>query len=292
MLDKNLHYFVTVCECKSIAQAAEKLYISRQALSLTLKRFEEEIGVALFVRNVRGITLTEEGEFLYHRCKSILAQYEEALMQIRHSKKDHKTTLRVAFSLIAMKVLTTSAIMAFEEQHANVSLSFSSMVSWDAWKALANKQLDFVCTVRPPEEYGFRSRMVKRGQAHLLVSSQSALARKKHIALEDLKGQILLNSTELKHFSKQCEKAGVDLKYRYFTNDPALISEAVANDRGVYAVPKNTLSVFHMDGITAIPFEPDTLDLNLYLTCRDPQELPPGAREFADYLCRLGERVE
>lgn len=292
MIDKNLQYFIAVCECRSIAQAAEKLYISRQALSMTLKRFEDEVGVALFVRNVRGITLTQEGDFFYHRCKGILAQYEDALLQVRRRKSDQKTTLRVAFSLIAMKVLTTSAIVAFEEQYPNVSLSFSSMVSADAWKALADKRLDFVCTVRPPEEYGFRSRMVKRGQAHLLVSSKSALAAKKSIALKDLKGQTLLNSTELKHFDKRCEEAGVELQYRYFTNDPVLISEAIAHDRGVYAVPKNTLSVFNMEGIAAIPFEPDTLDLNLYLTCRDPHELPLGAREFADYLCHLGEKEE
>lgn len=287
MFYKNLKYFVQTCQCSSIAEAADKLFISRQALSLTLRRFEEEVGMPLFERNVRGVRMTVQGEAFYFRCRAILQEYEDAVSQVRKMGQKIEV-LRIAFSLIALKILTTHAIVEFEKQHSGISVSFSSMVSADAWEALNKRKLDFVCSIRPPEEYGFFFRLVKKGSPRLLVAEFSPLASKKRITLEDLKSQTLFNSTELQQLTSRCQKSGIELRQRYFTNDPALISEAVAKDVGVYAVPQDTLSVFRMDGIVAVPFEEGLLDLNLYLTCRNPDELTPMAREFADYLCSLG----
>ena len=288
MFYKDLRYFVTASQCKSIAEAAEKLYISRQALSLTLRRFEEEVGARLFERDTRGICLTEQGAYFYGRCEVLLKEYEEALSYVRRMA-NQKETLRIAFSLIALKSLTADAVLRFEKTRPGVTLAFSTMISADAWEALLQGKLDFVCTIRPPEELGFKSRLVKRGTPLLLVAQNSPLALKQRITLADLAGQVLLNSSELEQFTLGMHKEKNRLQYRFFTNDPVLISEAIVNGLGVYAIPRETFSDFQREGIVPVPFEEKVLDLNLYLTCRDPKALSATAREFADYLCSLGE---
>lgn len=56
-----LNYFLTVAREKTISRAAEVLHLSQPTLSKQLKELEEELGVTLFIRGNRSITLTEDG---------------------------------------------------------------------------------------------------------------------------------------------------------------------------------------------------------------------------------------
>ena len=57
--------FYTVASCGNITKAAEKLYISQPAVTMSIKKLEKELEIKLFVRNKRGVTLTPEGKVLY-----------------------------------------------------------------------------------------------------------------------------------------------------------------------------------------------------------------------------------
>ena len=74
-----LHYLITIAETKSLNKAAEQLYVSQPSLTSAMKELEKELGVTLFYRNGRGVTLTNDGaEFLLY-AKQIYGQYEDVL---------------------------------------------------------------------------------------------------------------------------------------------------------------------------------------------------------------------
>ena len=64
-----LHYFVVVAEELNITRAAERLKMSQPPLSNQIKGLEEELGVPLFVRGKRRLTITEAGRLLYRRAR-------------------------------------------------------------------------------------------------------------------------------------------------------------------------------------------------------------------------------
>ncbi|MBP1042446.1 LysR family transcriptional regulator [Vagococcus sp. BWB3-3] len=68
-----LHYFLTVAQEKTISKAAEVLHVSQPTLSKQLKDLEDELGVQLFQRGNRQITLTDEGIYLQNRGKEIFS---------------------------------------------------------------------------------------------------------------------------------------------------------------------------------------------------------------------------
>ena len=70
-----LHYTIVVAETQSINAAAKKLYISQPTLSSTIKELEEEMGVQLFHRTNRGISLTQKGEEFLPYARNVLLQY-------------------------------------------------------------------------------------------------------------------------------------------------------------------------------------------------------------------------
>lgn len=73
-----LRTFVAVCDCGSFTKAAREVNLTQSAVSLHVKRLEEQVGVRLIVRNARGLRLTEQGEVLQSYARRILALFAEA----------------------------------------------------------------------------------------------------------------------------------------------------------------------------------------------------------------------
>ena len=68
---QQLKYVVEVAERGSITEAAKALFIAQPSLSAAVRELEEEAGITIFLRNSRGILLTQEGaEFLATRVRS------------------------------------------------------------------------------------------------------------------------------------------------------------------------------------------------------------------------------
>lgn len=79
------HIFLTVARSSSISGAAKSLYISQPAVSKSIKKLEESLGVSLIKRSSKGITLTNEGNILYrylHSAFETISAGEDTLMQI------------------------------------------------------------------------------------------------------------------------------------------------------------------------------------------------------------------
>ena len=74
-----LRYLITIAETNSLNKAAEQLYVSQPSLTSAMKELEKELGIILFYRSGRGVTLTNDGtEFLLY-AKQIYSQYESVM---------------------------------------------------------------------------------------------------------------------------------------------------------------------------------------------------------------------
>ncbi|MDE7320617.1 MAG: LysR family transcriptional regulator [Lachnospiraceae bacterium] len=74
-----LHYLMVIAETNSLNKAAEQLYMSQPSLTSAMKELERELGITLFYRSGRGVTLTGDGaEFLLY-AKQLYGQYENIL---------------------------------------------------------------------------------------------------------------------------------------------------------------------------------------------------------------------
>lgn len=81
-----LHYMIEIANTKSLNKAAEQLYVSQPSLTSAIKELENELGVILFHRSGRGVTLTNDGiEFLLY-AKQIYSQYENVLEKYKNGE--------------------------------------------------------------------------------------------------------------------------------------------------------------------------------------------------------------
>lgn len=90
-----LRYAITIANASSMNEAARKLFISQPSLSAAVKDLEDEIGVELFRRSNRGISVTPEGEEFLGYARQVVEQYE--LMEAKYiSKKPSKKKFSVS----------------------------------------------------------------------------------------------------------------------------------------------------------------------------------------------------
>ena len=76
---QQLNYVITISECGSLNKAAEILYVAQPSLTGAVKELEKELGITIFNRSGRGVTLTNDGtEFLLYS-RQVYAQYKELL---------------------------------------------------------------------------------------------------------------------------------------------------------------------------------------------------------------------
>lgn len=120
---QQLRYIIEVAECGSINAASQRLYVSQPTLSTTIKDTERELGIAIFNRTNRGITLTNEGTEFIGYARQILEQFDLFEARYSTSTSDAKGRLAVssqhyAFSVHAFVGLAEEC----EEEEYNFSL--------------------------------------------------------------------------------------------------------------------------------------------------------------------------
>lgn len=86
-----LEQFVKIVECGTISKAAEELFISQPALTRSMQRFEQELGVELFSHSKNRIELNENGKFIYSLAQNVLRDAKNLKEQIRQFDASRRT---------------------------------------------------------------------------------------------------------------------------------------------------------------------------------------------------------
>ncbi|QCI97542.1 LysR family transcriptional regulator [Agrobacterium larrymoorei] len=115
-----LTIFVHTAEGGSFVAASQRLGLSSSAVGKAIARLEQEMGVRLFHRSTRSMTLTEEGSFFLDTCRRVLSELDSAEAQLSKSQSKPRGLLRVSFPLTGM--LLMPAISAFMKAYPEIDL--------------------------------------------------------------------------------------------------------------------------------------------------------------------------
>ena len=126
---RKLRYFVTVAQLGSFSEAARRLHIAQPALSRHVRDIEESLGVALLVRDARGVKLTEEGEQLLAHALDVLHRLESLPRLV--GSRSAKITGRVSIGLptSASAVLSAPLLRAAIERYPSVRIHLIESLS-------------------------------------------------------------------------------------------------------------------------------------------------------------------
>jgi DNA-binding transcriptional LysR family regulator len=114
--------FVSVAEARNFRVAGERLGVSASAVSQSLRKLEERLGVSLVHRSTRSVRLSEAGERLYAAVRPALADVEAAVAAVGELSDAPRGTLRLLISTTADPVLARLPLADFLTAHPHVGL--------------------------------------------------------------------------------------------------------------------------------------------------------------------------
>jgi len=144
MNSRQLRFFLQVAELGSVTRAANALYIAQPALSRQIQQLEDELGVTLFHRSDKGVTLTDAGRLLKTRAIPLFRHFERVQREVRDEYHEPSGVLTLAIPPSMADLLILPAITQFKLAYPNVTLRVVEYISGviNAWALIQQGNAD------------------------------------------------------------------------------------------------------------------------------------------------------
>ncbi|WOH80771.1 LysR substrate-binding domain-containing protein [Bradyrhizobium sp. BEA-2-5] len=184
---RHLRYFVALGEELNFTRAAERLHIAQPPLSQQIRQLEDELGVTLLQRNSRPVRLTEAGELLLARARSLLANFEAAVADTQRVGRGQAGKLAIGFVGSAMFAGLPDIIGSYRDACPDVELVLDEMLAAEIAEALRRRRID-VGFARPAllPEAGLAQRLILEEPYVAALPRAHPLAERDDIALAEL----------------------------------------------------------------------------------------------------------
>ncbi|WP_271766932.1 LysR family transcriptional regulator [Aquimarina algiphila] len=151
---RHFTYFLAVAEELHFRKAADRLFISQPGLSRQIKQMEEIIGVALFIRNKRKVSLTVAGQYLKKELDYIFNHIDFTIKQTRLIDKGSDGEIRIGFLGSAMQTVIPELLIRANATYPDIQFSLEEMSNHFQVDAIEKDQLDlgFVRLARVPKD--------------------------------------------------------------------------------------------------------------------------------------------
>jgi DNA-binding transcriptional LysR family regulator len=137
-----LRTFVAVAREGSVTRASELLHLSQPAVSAHIKAIEESLGLALFERTPRGMSLTSDGERLLAKAEQTLAAHQELMEESKRIKGQLTGRLRLGASGSSIKEAVGHLVTVLSERCPEVEVTLKHGTSSEILTGLRNGTLD------------------------------------------------------------------------------------------------------------------------------------------------------
>ncbi|WP_319583602.1 LysR substrate-binding domain-containing protein [uncultured Pseudodesulfovibrio sp.] len=289
MTDRQMRYFLAVAETLHFRRAAERLHMTQPPLSMQIAAFEEELGVALFVRDRRSVTLTAAGESLLSDVRRILGDMEAAQRRAVDTGLGRVGRLRVGFIGPAIDGPLGQDLKAFGENHPGITLELSEKSTPELIEQVRGKGLDAaVVRLSGPGPDGLAHQVYHRESYVLAVPAGHNLARETAIEPKMLDDEPLimfprtLNPVLYDQWTSLLSRAGARLRVAQEVLTKHATVALVAAGLGVSPVPRSTADIGRKD-VVFIPFAGSTPELTFHIVTRD-EATGPALTTFLDQL--------
>lgn len=193
--------FLQVAQQLSFARAADALYSSQPVVSYQIKSLEEELGVKLFTRNNRSVSLTEAGTYLYTRMGPISHQLSEAVAVAKAIQDRERSVILMLVRRLADYSSLTETIKDFSDSHPSTQIDIVSQPGDDNVCKLLHSgtiQLAFCFQYEVQSNSRIQFLPLRRIDYYVLVGKEHRLSSYKQLSLADLRGEkLILADSEL-----------------------------------------------------------------------------------------------
>ena len=190
---RDLKYIVTVASEGHFAKAAQKSFVSQPALSMQIKKLEDELGVQIFERGGKNFLVTEIGKKIIKKSEIILREVAEMKNIAQNSKDPFGGEFRIGAFPTLSPYLFPKVAQKISKKFSKLKLLLIEEKTEELIKKLQNIELDAALIAMPIAEDGLMVEKIFEEQFLLAVPKNHELTKsKKKITKKDLQGKVLM----------------------------------------------------------------------------------------------------
>ena len=285
---QQLEMFAAVVEEGSISRAAQRVCRTGAAVSIALKKLEEEMVTPLFERGDRNShQLTASGRSLYEHARRILDLRREAETAVKRSSND--VTLRIGTHESTSLYLLPSLMVRLSETHPEIKTEIICGNADKLLLALANRAIELALIGDAPTDAELDTYMVRREELVVIAKPNHRLATRRQISVKDLRDEYLIvqgTRSVLRERIVQALRAS-KIPFNFGVENVGIeaIKRMVINGLGVGFVPTMCVSEEVINGkLVALKVADLRTDWNISMVWRKDHSLSRIAREFVDII--------
>jgi DNA-binding transcriptional LysR family regulator len=181
-----LEFFLMVVEQGSFSKAAVRVYRTQPAVSIAIRRLEEEIGAPLFDRSQKTPTLTDAGELVYDYARRILALRDQAQDVVSELRSLKRGRVRIGANESTSLYILPHLILQYREQHPNVKVEIFRQVSERLPREVLDRNVDFALLAFEPVDGDLESFPILQDELVLIMNPDDPFAKRESLKIEEL----------------------------------------------------------------------------------------------------------
>lgn len=226
----------------SLTAAADKLCVTQSALSHSMKKLEQQLGTAVWLREGRSLRLTQAGQHLLALADRVLPQLQQAEERLRQFAQGQRGTLRIGMECHPCYQWLLKVVSPYLAAWPDVDVDVKQRFQFGGMGALQAWEIDLLVTPDPLHRPGLHFEPVFDYEQVLVVSDRHALAGSAWIKPRQLTQEILITypvpTDRLDIYTQFLLPAGVaPLRHKTIETTDIML-QMVASGRGVAALPR------------------------------------------------------
>lgn len=291
---RRIRHFVVLAETLNFRRAAERLHMTQPPLTVSIQKLEAELGIQLFVREPKGISLTSSGRAVLVEARKLLFHGNQLIETARHTAQGTGGTLRIGFVGTSTYGMLQRLLPLFRANHPGVELVLHEKTSVNILQELEDKVLD-IGLVRVPllKESSATVMELEPDEYIAALPHGSALARKDLLNLSDMANEsfVMYAPTYANGLFTvamlACQQAGFIPRVAQQAIQVQTVLALVESGLGVALVP-SIMKRYISDKIVYRHFKdfPSTTSIGLAMAYMDDSESAAALR-FRELVCHV-----
>ncbi|GFO69632.1 LysR family transcriptional regulator [Geomonas limicola] len=282
---RQLRYFLEVAKARNFTKAAETLHIAQPAVSMAIRKLEEELELTLFNRQDKKVSLTAEGEIFLPHAQRILDDLQAAEQEMGELRGLTKGEVRIGIPPMISAYFFPDIIRDFQRRYPELSLSVLGEGAGRIQKLIAQGELDMGVVAGESFPENLEVRRFLREEIVVCVPLDHPFAQRSSVTLAEFIREPLVFYKEgyyiREFFLDVLKGTGAAPNIVFETNLFSLVKSLVRNGTGISIFLRMVVSADQ--DLAAVSFDPP-LYLDLLIAWKKQVYLSRANRAFADFL--------
>ena len=228
-----LKYFQVVCKHNNLTRAAEELHISQPGLTHVIRELEQEFGLTLFLRQNKGLVLTEEGRKFLEEANLLLQQSDYFVSRMKFLGQSNQI-IRMGLPPASATLFFPSIMHMLHRQSTQIKIDVVEIGSLTNQQKILDGELDAaLISTNTPVSAAFGGYLLARTRICLYVAADHPFAEREQISLREVCSIPLVMPTEESFLTtntlKTCAQNKLTPNIMLHTNQIAIVSQLVQN---------------------------------------------------------------